>query len=84
MGKNKKCKIRDKRMKNLRVAAGTVHEQTNSKDRKDRKSHRIILHLTLSLMGRQNRLRGRKSYSALVILNSKEDIPIEAKPQTRI
>lgn len=84
MEKNRKCKIRDKRMKNLRVAVGTVHEQTNRKDRKDRKSNRIILHLTLGLMGRQNRLRGRKSYSTLDVLNSKEDIPIEAKPQTRI
>lgn len=35
-------------------------------------------------MGRQNRLRKRKSYSTLGILNSKEDIPIEAKLQTRI
>lgn len=35
-------------------------------------------------MGRQNRLRKRKSYSTLGILNFKEDIPIEAKLQTRI
>lgn len=42
MGINRKCKIRDRGVKILRVATSTIHEQNNSKERKGRKSQRVF------------------------------------------
>jgi hypothetical protein len=76
-----KGKIRNRR---VNKQGGYRHMRRPGRKEREEKLTGLFLHLILQLMASQGCPRGGEQYSTLGILNPKEDIPTETKPQTRI